>query len=359
MRLTGAVIMLLLLWLQPAQAQTNWGQTYVNAMKRYNEKDWDNAIALFKTAIKINPEKRIVYPRLLMAHLLKTNTYTDSQFNSYMQGEIDFLSALIAKQPRFSIYYSARSSYYIETHNYPNALNDMNAAISYAPQDSLFYLKRGIIYQQYFTGKDELALADYKKAIALHCNDTAMYYNMDKIYRKTKEKYSLAAVLSELVELTGRKEAVPLKLLAKAYDDADNAVVAGMYYERAYKIDQLPETYALVNAMAQKAAANVKANGATIPKPGEESGAIIINSGAGTAAANNTNNKSAALAPKVTVNSTCGLCGGMGKVQKYGTHLAYVPVLDNQGRKLYNNYQTVTEFYYETCSRCGGSGKQR
>lgn len=331
----------------------NWAATYLSAMKHYNEKDWDSAITLFKTAIKTDPQKRIVYRNLLMTHLLKTRDYSQTRFNSYMQQEIGYFTTLISRQPRFGVFYSARASYYEQVQDYNKAVEDMNTAISCTPQDSLFYLKRGLLYQYNFTDKDELAMADYKKAISLHCTDSTMYRSMDKLYRKTKEKYSLAAALMQLVELTGSKEALPLKLLAKAYEDAGNYVVAGMYYDRAYKIDLLPETLDLVNTMAQKAADDVKANGAKIPEPGKPQNSGIVRTTSPGAGA-----KSNVQAPKLTpANSSCAMCGGMGKIQKFGSHLAYVPVLDNQGRQLYRNYQTVTEFYYETCSRCGGSGK--
>lgn len=344
-------------------AQKLWSDVYLSAIKFYNEREWDKSITLFKTAIKIDPAKRIVYGKLLSADLFKTIDYNDNDFTAYMKSEISYFTSLISKRPGLGVYYSARSNYYEQIHDYDNVLADITQAIKCNPKDSFFYSKRGYVYQRFFKGKDDLALSDYKRAISLHYYDTGMFRRMDEIYRKPKNKTGLINVLNELVDLTYRKEAMPYILLAKAYEENGNTSMAVNCYDRAYKIDQSPATLALGVAAAQKLIAEVDKGinhqSASIPNIDSILAEVAkrqSNEQANEGALSSSNN-TMLMAPKVERNNTCPYCGGMGKVETFGTHLGYVNLVDDRGRLQGSNYQTITDFHYETCRHCGGIGK--
>lgn len=363
-RLSFVVFILLQVSFYPLSAQNtkSWGEVYVSAMRYYNDKEWDKAILQFKSAIAIDPTKRITYTNLLYAHLYKTASFSDADFNTYIHGEINYFNTLISKKPGLGIYYSARSNYYDLLQEFDKELNDLTKAIQCNPADSFFYFKRGMIYQDRFAGKYDLALTDYKKAIALHCTDTTLYRRMDKIYRRTKSTTELVKALEELVTLTNRKQALPLVLLGNAYEESGNINLAGTAYDAAYKIDQSPDTYALAIATAQKqieaAGKSINQQSASIPNSDSAlAEAAKRRANAPATSGTDVNGQNPVMSPKVSNNNTCPYCGGSGKVEKFGTHLGYVDIVDSQGRKIGSNYQTITDFHYETCTHCGGLGK--
>lgn len=345
---------------KPATAVSpGWADTYMSAMRYYNNSDWNNAIPLFKKAIKIKPSERSTYLYLLNAHLHKVKDYDQAKYIEYFRNELKFFNALITSQPGTAIFYSARSSYYAVLGDQSASLQDMTAAINSNPADSFFYFKRGLIYQTKFAGMDDLALTDYKKAIDRGYKDDLVYVAIDTLYRKTKTKKELIKALDELVDLTSRKEAMPYVLLGKAYEENGNLSMASVSYDRADKLNPTPAIHELALATARKLIEEVGKSINTSSAHIANTDSLIkamtgkYSQNLATPAASNSNR----MAPKVETDHTCAACGGSGVVPKYGTHLAYVPVKDSQGRTIYNEYRTVEEFYSETCRRCGGRGR--
>lgn len=61
--------------------------------------------------------------------------------------------------------------------------------------------------------------------------------------------------------------------------------------------------------------------------------------------------------PSASSSASCTACGGTGKVQKYGKHLASVAYKDSRDRVIYHNLEPVEGTYYERCNKCSGTGK--
>ena len=123
---------------------------------KYDQGDFDGAIALCTKAIETNPNDAKIYYQLGVCYARKSDWAM----------AMDDLSRAISMNPNFAKPYNERAYVRISQQDFgPALLDDCNKAIALDGNLAQAYLRRGIYYAH--EGNMKLAEADWKKAIAL------------------------------------------------------------------------------------------------------------------------------------------------------------------------------------------------
>ena len=144
---------------------------------------YDEAIAEFDNAIKINPISASAYYNLGIIYNKKNDS--DKAITNFSKAiEIDTALA--------DAYYN-RGSVYYKKGNFDEAISDYNKAIELTPQSADAYYARGLVYSK--KNNIDQAIADYNKAIELHPNFALAYDGLAVAYfAKTNYIETLADV---------------------------------------------------------------------------------------------------------------------------------------------------------------------
>src|SRR5580698_2101687 len=105
-----------------------------------------------------------------------------------LQPNLTSLSEVITQHPADPQAYNMRGSVYGESGRSDLALADFSKAISIDPNYAPAYVGRGIVYSQ--QGKSEQALADLNKAIALKPDNAEAYYSRGLLYQTLHQNQS-------------------------------------------------------------------------------------------------------------------------------------------------------------------------
>ncbi|MDP2719405.1 MAG: tetratricopeptide repeat protein, partial [Dehalococcoidia bacterium] len=164
----------------PAQENTNRGWALLNEGK------YDEAIAEFDTAIKLDPEYFYAYSFRGFAY---------SKKGQYDLAIADYSKA-IELDPKNANAYLNRAFAYYNNKQYDLAIADYNKAIELDPKNANAYLNRGLAY--YYKGQYALAIADYNKVIELDPKNANAWNNkgvaLNKLSRSAEamESYTRA-----------------------------------------------------------------------------------------------------------------------------------------------------------------------
>ena len=158
---TGAM----LLSTQAAHAQS--AQVFANrGYAKFQNGDYQGALADFNKAIEINPQDAFAY----------NNRGIAKKEAGDFQGAIaDFNKALAINPQDAYIYFDNRAGAKIELGDYQGAISDTSKTIEIDPKYKNAYERRGIAKQS--LGDDRGACADYKKAVSLGDQSTAQWLN--------------------------------------------------------------------------------------------------------------------------------------------------------------------------------------
>ncbi|MDD9821089.1 MAG: tetratricopeptide repeat protein [Nitrospira sp.] len=131
----------------------------------YAKGDYNQAIADYDEAIKLNPQYAAAYRRRGRAYYAK---------GDYDQAIADWDEA-IALNPHDAAAYRRRGFAYYAKRDYDRVIESCDEAIALNPHDAAAYSTRGLAYL--YKGDHDRAIADYDKAIALKPHDAAAHGN--------------------------------------------------------------------------------------------------------------------------------------------------------------------------------------
>jgi tetratricopeptide (TPR) repeat protein len=156
----------------------------------YEKDDYDNAIADFSAAIRLDPEVAVLHNSRGMAYHFK---------NEYDKAIADYTAA-IRLDPKFANCYYNRGCAYSVKEEYGTAITDFTKAIALHPNDAYFYFERGIAYAE--QDEWENAIPDYTEAIRLNPN-TDWRYNRNRgcAYENTEKSDKALADYTESIRI--------------------------------------------------------------------------------------------------------------------------------------------------------------
>jgi len=143
------------------------------------KEQWDEGIAQYNKALKINPRFAIAYRARGFAHCGK---------GQYDRAISDFTKA-IEINPKYSDAYFYRGFAYCEKGQHDRAISDLTKAIEINPKYSDAYFYRGFACGG--NGQYDRAISDYSKAIQLNSRHAVAYTNRAVAYYY-KGKYTKA-----------------------------------------------------------------------------------------------------------------------------------------------------------------------
>jgi tetratricopeptide (TPR) repeat protein len=152
---------------------------YQEGLQRYQEGDYEGAIAAFSQAIELAPDYAIAYNDRGVAFLM---------LGEYERAVADYGQA-IALNPNYALAYNNLGWAYYRLNKYPQALSNLNQAIELDPDSSQAYYNRARVYEA--RRELEKAIADYGQCIAVDPDNTGRvstaYLNRGFLYAQQGE----------------------------------------------------------------------------------------------------------------------------------------------------------------------------
>jgi tetratricopeptide (TPR) repeat protein len=168
---------------KPPQTKPQLSSSPKNAKKYYDigntfllNKDYDNAIAQFNEAIRLDPNYAWAYAERGVAYLFK------KQFDR----AINDLNEAIRLDPNYAFAYVKRGLVYSNKDKNNTAIKDYNEAIRLNPNYAIAYEYRGDAYSE--KGKYNTAIKDYSEAIRLDPNNADAYIGRGDAYKELGQK---------------------------------------------------------------------------------------------------------------------------------------------------------------------------
>jgi len=254
----------------PARLQNLYGLAFNSAVKSYNDKDYDKAIASYKLASQLSPQDTTAvlysayameakqdyagakanYNQLLGMNAYKTKPAPVTVYSRLLQiarqEKNDAEAQKIVQQALVA--YPNNKSFLIEDLNLSmsggngaGALEKINKAIAADPNNANLYAVRAGVYDG--QKKTDLAQADYKKSLELDPNNFESQFNMG-IYN-FNQAANLYTKASKMDLKTYQLKGKPLEAQGKKYFEASVP-----YFEKALEIQ--PNDPSTMNAL-QKA----------------------------------------------------------------------------------------------------------
>ena len=206
-----------------------YGRAFNDAVNSYNAKDYDKAIASYKLASQIKPQDttavlysayaseakqdyagaKASYNQLLGMNYKSVVLYS-RMLQIARQEKNDAEAAKIVQQALAA--YPGNKSFMLEDLNMSlasgkgeDALSKINKSIAADPTNSNLYAVRGSMYDQ--QKKQDLALADYKKAVELDPNNFDAQFNLGVYnYNKAADAYTKASKMDlKTYQASGKK----------------------------------------------------------------------------------------------------------------------------------------------------------
>ncbi|TDN39246.1 tetratricopeptide repeat protein [Hymenobacter sp. UV11] len=240
----------------PARLQNLYGMAFNEGVKNYNDKNYDKAIASYKLASQLNPTDTTAvlygayameakqdfagakssYNQLLGMDVYKTkpapvSVYTRllqiaRQENNPAEAQKVLKEALVA-YPNNKTFLIEDLNASMTGGNSEAALEKINKTIAADPTNANLYAVRGSLYDT--QKKNDLAQADYKKAIELDPNNFDAQFNMG-IYN-FNQAANLYTKASKLDLKTYQTKGKPLEVQGKKYFESSVP-----YFEKALEI---------------------------------------------------------------------------------------------------------------------------
>ncbi len=184
----------------PARLQNLYGLAFNDAVKSYNDKDYDKAIAGYKLASTLNPKDttavlygayameakqdlagaKASYTQLLGMGYKSVPMYTRllqiAQQQNDTAGMQQILQQAIAAYPNNKVFLTQELNMYISTGRGKEAIDKIKHAIEIDPSNSNLYGVLGSVYDQ--NKQQDLAVAAFKKAVELDPKNFDAQFNL-------------------------------------------------------------------------------------------------------------------------------------------------------------------------------------
>jgi tetratricopeptide (TPR) repeat protein len=145
---------------------------FLRASTKYDQNDYEGAIADYTEAIRIDPRNADAYNGRGLA---KAKNYIKA-INSYdLVAAIADYNKAININPNIAAFYSNRAAAYQQQNKYKEALIDYSKAIAISPRNSDLYLDRGYVYAQ--IGDRSNSIKDYRSGEVIMNPSTSSEYD--------------------------------------------------------------------------------------------------------------------------------------------------------------------------------------
>jgi len=202
---------------QAIKINPNYVDAYFNRGSIYYEKgDYDKAIADYTQTTKIDPNAADAYCARGNAYYIKSD---------YDRAIADYTQA-IKLDPNWSYAYNVRANAYHGKQDYDRAFADYDKVIKLNPNDASAYKNRGDAYY-YWKDDYDRAIADYTQAIRINPNYNDAYYGRAAVYYDKKNYDRAFADYSQVIKLNPNDADAYKNRGARYYDkeDYDRAIV--------------------------------------------------------------------------------------------------------------------------------------
>ena len=235
----------------PARLQNLYGLTFNDAVKSYNDKDYDKAIASYKLASQLSPKDTTAvlygayameakqdlagakanYNQLLGMGYKSSAVYTRllqiAQQQNDTAGSQQILQQAIAAYPNNKVFLTQELNQYISAGKGKEAIDKIKHAIEVDPTNSNLYGVLGSVYDQ--NKQQDLAVEAFKKAVELDPKNFDAQFNLG-IYN-FNQAATLYTKASKMDLKTYQAKGKPLEAEGKKYFEASVP-----YFEKALEI---------------------------------------------------------------------------------------------------------------------------
>lgn len=209
------------------------------AKAAFDAKEWDKSILLSKEAISLKPKERENYNFLLQSIFYKCSDLIGEKQKLFIKMQLTDITKLVNQNSSVARGYSARSVIFRMLKQYQDAVNDLSLAIKLEPTDSLYYFKRGDLYQNIFSGKSDAALSDFNKAINLGFNNYEVFKSRGDIFKSQNKFKQAEEDYNKAIVLMKEKEGVAeiYRLRAQVYAAMEQYDMALTDYDKAISLE--------------------------------------------------------------------------------------------------------------------------
>ncbi len=188
------------------------GQLLANAAFLYQQKRYDDSIAVYKKIIEFNPNLTEAYNGRGTAYGKKKE----------YDRAIEDLNKAIAINPNYADAYNNRGAAYNGKNEYDRAIEDFNKAIAINPNHVEPYNNRGAAYNS--KKEYDRAIEDFNKAITINPNYDHAYNNRGNAYHYKKDYNRAIEDFNKTIAINPN------------YDHAYNGRGSTYYYKKEYNI---------------------------------------------------------------------------------------------------------------------------
>lgn len=238
--------------LVPERLEILYGQVLNQAVEFHNQQDWDNAIAKYDMASKINPTDTTAilyaayastakqdYPTAIKYYdkLIGIGHDTEDVYKAKIQLQqaievkdeevMATLAAALKKYPNSVYLMQEELRYYLKNDRADEAMAKLDKAIEADPKNASLYAVRGNLEER--KGNIDAAYKDYQKAVEVDPNNFDGFFNLGVLeYNKGSEFNNKAAKMDYA---TYKKQGAALEAQAKKHFEASLP-----YFEKALQI---------------------------------------------------------------------------------------------------------------------------
>lgn len=236
----------------PERREMLYGQVLNQAVEFHNSQDWDNAIAKYKLASKVNPKDTTAvlyaayaatakqdYPQAITFYdrLIEIGHKTEDVYKNKVQLQqateasdeavMNTLAAALKEHPNSVFLMQEELKYYLKNDRADEAMAKLESAIKADPNNASLYAVLGNLQER--KNNLEGATASYKKAIEVDPTNFDAYYNLGVLeYNKGSEINNKAAKMDYA---TYQKKGKALEAQAKKHYEASLP-----YFQKALEI---------------------------------------------------------------------------------------------------------------------------
>ena len=158
---------------------------------------------------------------------------------------IDLFTSAIKLNPDFKEAYANRGTAYFKNKDYSYAITDLNKAIELDTTDFENFNSRGIVFDAIKEYKK--AISDYTKATDLNPKYATAYYNRSNTYLDLNDYTNAIADLTKAIDCKTDEMYLYYFFRGNAYYETDKRQEACKDWEKAYKLGGMGDARELLN----------------------------------------------------------------------------------------------------------------
>ena len=183
------------------EIKRDYVDAYMELGNVYSDRgEMQNAVDNYKKVIEYDPNSAKAYNRkgLITLRMIKPNEAIEV-IKKLEESAINDYNKAISLQPDYAIAYNNRGAFYQSKGNHLKAIEDFNSVIKYDPKYALAYYNRALSNNA--LKKYKYAVADFQKSIDLDPNHLDSYYELGKKYVDLLQYDKAVKVLDKLIRL--------------------------------------------------------------------------------------------------------------------------------------------------------------